>query len=135
MLGVGLTAVRKTTGIPLVMPPLMPALWLVAVTTESPFMRKASLASEPFRSAKPKPVPNSMPFTAGTENAMWEIRLSTLSKYGSPTPAGRPRMAVSRMPPTLSPSEPAARMAVFIGSSTEASSRAKPSSLLSSTLT
>ena len=40
---------------PLVMPPLMPALWLVAVTTESPFIRKASLASEPFRSAKPKP--------------------------------------------------------------------------------
>ena len=30
-----------------------------------------------------------MPFTAGTENAMWEIRLSTLSKYGSPTPGGQ----------------------------------------------
>ena len=34
MLGVGLTAVRKTTGIPLEMPPLTPALWLVAVTME-----------------------------------------------------------------------------------------------------
>ena len=135
MLGVGLTAVRKTTGIPLEMPPLTPALWLVAVTMVFPFIRKASLASEPFRSAKPKPVPNSMPLTAGTEKAMWESRLSTLSKYGSPTPAGRPRIAVSRMPPTLSPSAPAARMAAFIGSSTEASSSAKPSPLFSSTLT
>ena len=30
--------------------------------------------------AKPKPVPNSMPLTAGMENAAWASRLSTLSK-------------------------------------------------------
>ena len=80
MLGVGLTTVRKTTGIPLEMPPFSPALWLVAVTTLLPFIRKGSLASLPFWSAKPKPVPNSMPLTAGTEKAMWAISLSTLSK-------------------------------------------------------
>ena len=81
MLGVGLTAVRNTTGIPLAMPPLMPALWLVAVTTApSAVMRKASFASEPRSPAKPKPVPNSMPLTAGMEKARWAISLSTLSK-------------------------------------------------------
>ena len=40
----------------------------------------AALAAEPRRSAKPKPVPNSMPLTAGMENAAWASRLSTLSK-------------------------------------------------------
>lgn len=80
MLGVGLTTVRKTTGIPLEMPPFRPALWLVAVTMRPPCIRKASFASLPFRSAKPKPVPNSMPLTAGTEKAMWASSLSTLSK-------------------------------------------------------
>ena len=69
MLGVGLTAVRNTTGIPLEMPPFRPALWLVAVTMRSPCIRKASLASEPFWSTKPKPEPNSMPLTAGMEKA------------------------------------------------------------------
>ena len=81
MLGVGLTTVRKTTGIPLEMPPLRPALWLVRVTTRpTSSIRNASLAAEPRRSAKPKPVPNSMPLTAGMENAAWASRLSTLSK-------------------------------------------------------
>ena len=81
MLGVGLTTVRNTTGIPLAMPPLTPALWLVAVTTAPcGVMRKASFASEPRIPAKPKPVPNSMPLTAGTENARCAISLSTLSK-------------------------------------------------------
>ena len=108
----------------------MPALWLLAVTTApSGVMRKASLASEPRSPAKSNPVPNSMPLTAGMEKARWAILLSTLSKYGSPIPAGRPRMAVSSRPPTLSPSAPAARMAAFMGSSTAGSSTAKPSGL------
>ena len=54
----------------------------------------------------------------------WLSTDSTLSKKGSPTPAGRPSTAVSRMPPTLSPSAPAARMADRMDSSRAGSMRA-----------
>ena len=63
MLGVGLTAVRKTTGIPLVMPPLICPL----LVGDSRDAHRIALHAEgivglrPFRSAESRPVPNSMP--------------------------------------------------------------------------
>ena len=92
--GVGFTAHWNTTSIPLVMPPLMPPLWLVAVTTRPSRMRNGSLTSEPLPQAMEKPPPNSMPLTPPMENTAWLRRLSTLSNHGSPTPAGRPHTAV-----------------------------------------
>ena len=112
-------------GMPLAMPPLMPPFLLVAVTTLPSRMVNGSFAWEPRRSANAKPAPNSMPLTAGMANARWAISLSTLSKNGSPMPAGTPVMTVSRIPPTLSPSAPAARMAACMGASFSGSNRAK----------
>ena len=42
--------------------------------------------------------------TAGTEKIKWDKMLSTESKKGSPSPAGRPITAVSKTPPNESPS-------------------------------
>ena len=44
MVGVGLKVTVNSTGMPLVMPPLMPPLWLVAVHTVLPLVRRGSLA-------------------------------------------------------------------------------------------
>ena len=125
MLGVGFTAVRSTTGMPLVMPPLMPPLWFVAVTMRPPRIRSGSLAALPRICAMANPSPNSTPLTAGMLNSRWESTLSTLSKKGSPTPAGRPATTVSSTPPTLSPSPAAARMAACISWALASSSAGK----------
>ena len=85
------------------MPPLIPALLLVFVSILL-VKRKASLACEPFNFAKPNPSPKETPLTAGTEKIKWDKMLSTESKKGSPSPAGRPIMAVSKIPPNESPS-------------------------------
>ena len=77
-------------------------------------MRKGSLAWLPRRDAKPNPAPKAMPFTAGMLNISWESTLSTLSKKGAPSPAGRPSIRHSSTPPTLSCSARAARMAASI---------------------
>ena len=44
MVGVGLKVTVKVTGMPLVIPPLMPPLWLVSVHTAFPSVRRGSLA-------------------------------------------------------------------------------------------
>ena len=115
---VGLMARRKITGLPLEMPPKIPPLWLVVVSTFPLAQCMQSLAAEPFIAARPKPSPNSMPFTAGMENIMWDSSLSSESKKGSPRPAGRPVTMHSTMPPTESPSALASRMASSIFSPT-----------------
>ena len=92
--GVGFTAKLKMTGIPLVMPPLMPPLRLVSVTTRPSCIRKGSFACEPRRDARPKPSPNSMPLTPPTANAARASTPSSESNQGSPSPAGRPQMPV-----------------------------------------
>ena len=114
MEGVGFTAHWNTTSMPLVMPPLMPPLRLVSVTTRPFSMRRLSLKAEPYPQTAEKPPPNSMPFTPPMENTAWLSRLSTLSNHGSPTPAGRPHTAVWVMPPTLSWRSLAARMAALL---------------------
>ena len=53
------------------------------------------MACEPFNFAKPNPSPKETPLTAGTEKIKWDKMLSTESKKGSPSPAGRPITAVS----------------------------------------
>ncbi len=67
MEGVGLTAVENTTGMPLVMPPLMPPLWLVRVTSR-PFSMPsiASLARLPKTSRKAEAQAELHTLTAGT---------------------------------------------------------------------
>ena len=100
--GVGLIAKLKSTGIPFVMPPLMPPLLLVEVLTFPSSMTKASFAEEPSILPSSKPLPNSMPLTAPIANIACESMPSTLSNIGSPTPAGKPTIAVCVIPPTLS---------------------------------
>ena len=112
---------------PLLMPPLIPPLWFVRVRTVSPSMKKASFAALPRSSDRPKPAPNSTPLTAGIENSPWASSPSSVSNQGSPTPAGRPRTAVSSTPPTLSPSPAAASMAVRMASPAAGSRTAKAS--------
>ena len=52
--GVGFMAVRRTMGIPLVMPPRMPPAWLVSVCTRPSSITKGSLFSDPRGEAVPK---------------------------------------------------------------------------------
>ena len=58
------------------------------------------------------------------EDIQCESRLSTVSNHGSPTPVGIPITAVSKTPPTLSPSDAAAKMASRIFSPAASSSTA-----------
>ena len=74
-------------------------------------MRMASFAALARMSANAMPLPNSIAFTAGTENASWLTTLSTEPKNGEPTPARTPTAAHSITPPTLSFSARAAATA------------------------
>ena len=127
MVGVGRTAQRNKTGMPLVRPPLMPPALFVAVTTRPSARRKGSFAALPRIFARAKPAPNSIPLIPGIANNAWERSPSTLSKNGSPSPAGNPVTAVSKMPPTLSESAFAARIASCMCSPAAASRTAKSS--------
>ncbi len=94
-------------GIAFVKPPVMPPALLVCVETPYLFVGfsvNRSLAILPRILASAKPAPNSTPFTAGIENNKCAKQLSTLSKNGSPKPAGAPVTAHSTTPPMLSPS-------------------------------
>ena len=126
MEAVGLTTVENTTGMPLVMPPLMPPLRLVRVRSlPSSTPNIASLASLPRRSANPKPVPNCTPLTAGMPNSSAVSSLSTVCSMGSPMPAGSPCTAVSSTAPTESPSRCACSMMAWILRPASASSTGK----------
>src|SRR2546426_1734511 len=98
---VGLTATRKVTGIPFVIPPRIPPAWFVSVTTRPASIAKGSLCSLPRMAAARNPAPKSTPFTAGIENRRCASVDSTESKNGSPMPAGRPVTIPSMTPPTL----------------------------------
>ena len=74
--GVGLTARRKTIGMPFEMPPSMPPQWFVSVTILPFSARYASLFSLPRRPAAAKPRPNAMPLTAGMAKMSWLILFS-----------------------------------------------------------
>ena len=100
--GVGLRAMRHTTGRPVVMPPRMPPALLDCGQTRPSSTRYASLFSLPRSSAAPKPTPNSTPLTAGMPNTIRAMRFSMPSNMGSPSPAGTPYATHSITPPTLS---------------------------------
>ena len=114
--GVGFMAVRRTMGIPLVMPPRMPPAWLVSVCTRPSSITKGSLFSDPRDRAAAKPSPNSTPFTAGMPKRAAASRFSTPPNMGSPSPAGRPVAAHSTTPPTESRFFRASRISACIRS-------------------
>ena len=121
-----MTAHLNSRGMPLLIPPLIPPLWFVLVVILPSCTAKLSLASLPLRSERAKPSPNSTPLTAGMLKRAWERTLSRESNQGSPTPAGSPVTAVSRMPPTLSPSLAACSIASRILTAASLSRTAKP---------
>ena len=93
-------AALKIMGIPFVIPPFIPPLLLVTVFI-SPFsMQKSSLFSLPKSPAAPKPLPNSIPFTAGIPKMFLASIFSTPSNIGLPSPARSPVTAHSIIPPT-----------------------------------
>ena len=125
MEGVGLMAVRRTRGIPVVMPPKIPPARLVFAVTLPPETVKGSLFSEPRSRAEANPPPNSTPLTAGTPKRAAARRFSIPSNMGSPSPAGRPAAAHSTTPPTESPSCRAAKISACILSPAPPSSTGK----------
>ena len=112
--GVGLTARRKTIGMPFEMPPRMPPQWFVSVTTRPSSTRYASLFSLPRRHAAAKPRPNAIPLTAGMAKASWLILFSNPPNIGSPSPAGTPVIWQRMRPPTESSSARACAIAAFM---------------------
>ncbi len=96
---VGFTATRKTISWPVEMPPSIPPVRLVA----NPCRVSSSLCSEPDISAALNPAPNSIPLVAPMERIALARSASSLSKTGSPRPAGTPVTRHSTTPPTLSP--------------------------------
>src|SRR5659263_57730 len=106
--GVGFTAILQTIGSPLLIPPrIPPALFVIGFGFPSNIFI-GSFIWLPFISADLNPAPISTPFTAPMLiNPLASSALS-LSKTGSPTPAGIPIPIISTIPPTLSPSPLAA---------------------------
>ena len=103
---VGFTAARSTMGMPLEMPPSMPPWRLVPVTMREPADeappsggRNRSLFSLPRSLAQPNPTPYSTPSTAGRLNRAFARSAFSLSKTGSPRPAGTPTATISATPP------------------------------------
>ena len=113
--GVGRRVASKTTGMPFVMPPLIPPAWLVLVITFPSSTAKGSLAWLPRIREKATPAPKATLFTAGTAKRYCEKIPSTLQpKSGPPSPALRPVTAHSTAPPTESCACFASRMACCI---------------------
>ena len=86
--GVGLIAHLKTIGIPLVIPPLIPPLWLVIVEIFPSLIINSSFAVEPTLLANSKPSPNSIPLIPPIPNMHLEIKPSQEEKCLSPRPNG-----------------------------------------------
>jgi hypothetical protein len=89
---------------PLLIPPCTPPELFVVVRIFSSRTSKGSLCSEPFIRVAAKPEPISKPFEAGKLNIAFARSASSLSKTGSPSPAGTPRITHSITPPNESPS-------------------------------
>ena len=88
-----------------VMPPCTPPERLVRVRGRpSGPGSKASLCSIPVRRVPAKPLPISKPLAAGSEISAFASSASSLSKTGSPSPAGRGATTHSTTPPSESPS-------------------------------
>ena len=102
MLGTGFTAILKVIWFPLEIPPRIPPALFVS-KTGIPFSACIlSLFWLPVRSAAANPAPNSIPFTAPIESIAFASSASSLSKTGSPSPAGQPFITHSTIPPALS---------------------------------
>ena len=100
---VGLNATLKWIISPFVMPPCIPPELFVFVLTALFFIINESLFSLPVFSLPANPDPISNPFTAGMDNIAYPSRAESLSKTGSPRPAGV-FLTIHRItPPTESP--------------------------------
>ena len=103
---VGLTAARRTIGIPLEIPPRIPPCRFVRVrirrepVVSSRSLTNVSLLSVPRSNAHPNPTPYSTPNTAGKLKRAFPKSAFNLSKTGSPSPAGTPVATTSATPPT-----------------------------------
>ena len=124
---IGLTATRKTTGMPLLIPPSMPPALLVSVDIRPSVTIKGSLFSEPLLAAAENPAPNSTPLTAGIASMALASAPSRESKTGSPRPTGTLRAIPSITPPRLSPSALACSISLSI--SDDAAGSAQPRGL------
>ena len=103
-------------GMPFDMPPSTPPASFFAVRRRPSTTTNGSLCSEPRMPAARKPAPNSMPFTAGMANMIFESSPSTVSKNGSPRPTGTPSQMQLTTPPTLSWSSQASSISWRIAS-------------------
>ena len=92
-------AALNTRGEPSDIPPRVPPEWLVFFTTFPLSIQKASLLSSPMEFATLKPSPISKPFTAPIDMIAFPRFASNLSNTGSPSPAGRPVITHSHIPP------------------------------------
>ena len=100
----GLKATAPRIGMPLLTPPCTPPERLPRVVAPPrPSGKKASLWALPSMSAPRKPLPSSTPLAAGKLNKPRPSSASSLSKTGSPRPAGTPRATKRTTPPTVSP--------------------------------
>ena len=112
MVAVGLKATRKSTSLPLLMPPCTPPEWLLDVRGRpSGPGTNGSLCSLPRSSVPAKPLPISKPLEAGSDNIARPRSASSLSKTGAPRPAGTPRATHRTTPPRESWARLAASMA------------------------
>ncbi len=103
MVGTGLKATRKSSGSPLADSALHAAAMVGAGAEALPFAYEGIVVlAEPRMRLPAKPEPISKPLAAGRESIACASRASSLSKTGSPSPAGTLRQTQLMMPPTES---------------------------------
>ncbi len=91
--GVALKYAVRRISEPSLIPPRIPPAWLLVFVGRPSAMAKPSLLAEPVAEATAHPSPISMALTAPILIIATARRASSLSKTGSPMPAGTPEMA------------------------------------------
>ena len=100
--GVGLIWARSMISLPSLIPPMIPPAWLEVLMISPSLTVNPSLSVEPFEEVTAMPSPISTALTAPMDIRAWARRALSLSKTGSPSPAGVPVIRHSITPPALS---------------------------------